>query len=97
MTYDYATVYQFLLHTPESGLRKLLVDQKPMTDLHFNLLIKIVRSCSEAQFINHIQVQDFPKIKFSSSELKLKEKFWNDVIVTLSARGLLTEAVKTAA
>ena len=97
MSYDFSSVYEFLLHTPENGLRKMLVDQKPMTDVHFNILLKIVRGCNGGQFASHAESGDFPKMKFSPNELKLKEKFWSDVISTLKSRGLLSDSLKTAA
>lgn len=95
--YDVSSVYQFLLHTPEQGLRKMLVDGKPLTESHFNLLIKIVRNCDEATFTAHFDNADFPKIKMGPAEMKLKEKFWSDCIACLASRGLLAPAQKAAA
>lgn len=90
--YDTQSVYDFLLHTPEGGLRKILVDRTKMTDVHLNLLIKIVRGCSEQQFAEHFEKQDFPKVRFGPNEDKIKEKFWADCTAMLLERGLLQPA-----
>lgn len=95
--YDVSSLYQFLLHTPEQGLRKMLVDNKPLTESHFNLLMKIVKTCDEATFGTHFENTDFPKIKMGPAEIKLKEKFWADCIGCFAARGLLAPAQKAAA
>ena len=90
--YDVSGFYQFLAHTPEQGLRKMLVDGKPMTDSHFSMLLKIVRAGDEAQFCEHFEKQDFPKIKYGPAEMKLKDNFWNDCIKACQARGILQPA-----
>jgi hypothetical protein len=90
--YDTQSLYDFLLHTPESGLRKMLVDRNRMTDVHCNLLVKIVRSCSEAQFAEHFEKQDFPKVRLGPAETKIKEKFWTDCRAVLLERGILQPA-----
>lgn len=97
--YDIPSIYDFLQHTPEQGLRKMLVDSKPITEVHFNLMLKIVRGCSMEDFGNHFDKQDFPKIKMGPAEQKIKEKFWKDLEAGLNARGLLGPAmpVKIAA
>lgn len=91
--FDTNSLYDFLLHTPENGLRKMLIDRKNMTDVHCNLLIKIVKSTSAEQFGQHFEKQDFPKIRFSAGEEKIKEKFWNDCQATLLERGVLQPSV----
>lgn len=95
-SYDVSGLYSFLLHTPEGGLRKMLVDNKPFSDSHFNLLIKIVKTCDESKFTEHFTKTDFPKVKMGPAELKIKEKFWNDCVVTFKNRGLLSPASKAA-
>lgn len=94
--YDYASLYQFLSQTPEQGLRKMLVDQKPFTDVHLSLLMKTVRAGGEKEFVDCATNQTFPKIKFSPNETKLKDNFWRDVVLTLNSRGLLSPASKAA-
>lgn len=94
--YDLSSVYDFCLHTPEQGLRKMLVDGKSFTDVHFGLLIKITRACDEQSFANHWNNKDFPKVKFGPAETKLKESFWTDCEKILSSRGLLSAAPKAA-
>lgn len=95
--YDFAGLYQFLLHTPEQGLRKMLVDQKTFTDVHFNLMLKVVRGCPEAEFCTHAEKTDFPKVKMGPAEQKIKEKFWGDLLNVCNSRGLLAPAQKQAA
>ena len=87
--YDTQSLYDFLFHTPESGLRKMLVDKKNMTDVHCNLLIKIVKSGPAEQFAEHFEKQDFPKMRMGPAEMKIKEKFWDNCIATLLERGIL--------
>ena len=95
--YDFAGLYQFLLHTPEQGLRKMLVDQKAFTDSHYNLMMKVIRGCTEVDFCLHAEKADFPKIKMGPAELKIKEKFWEALILVSSSRGILGPAQKSAA
>lgn len=95
--YDVSSLYDFLQHTPEQGLRKMLVDNKPFTEPHFNLLIKIVRGCDGPTFAQHFEKADFPKIKMGPAETKIKEKFWGDCIACFNSRGLLSPATKAAA
>ncbi len=95
--YDLPGLYEFLAHTPEQGLRKMLVDGKPMTDVHFNMLLKIVRAGASAEFCEHVEKEDFPKIKFGPAELKIKEKFWKDCFSTFQSRGILNPALPTKA
>lgn len=95
--YDLPNLYQFLQHTPEQGLRKMLVDNKPFSDSHFSLLIKVVRGCDEKTFGEHFEKGDFPKVKMGPAEQKLKEKFWSDCVICFKSRGLLSPAQKTAA
>lgn len=94
--YDAAGLYQFLAHTPEQGLRKMLIDNKPFSDAHFNLMMKIVRT-GEETFCGHFDKADFPKLKFGPAETKIKDKFWADAVTCFNARGILSAAVKKAA
>lgn len=95
--YDYNGLFQFLAHTPEQGLRKMLVDQKPFGDVHFSLMQKIVRAGGENEFVELAKNQSFPKIKFSPNEIKLKENFWKDLTATCTSRGILGPAIAKAA
>lgn len=90
--YDTQSLFDFLLHTPEGGLRKMLVDRKQMTDVHCNLLLKIVKSCNAEQFGEHFEKQSFPRVRLSPAEEKLKEKFWGECTKTLLERGVLQPA-----
>lgn len=87
--YDTQGLYEFLLHTPEAGLRKILVDKTKVTDVHFNLLLKIVRAGTYEQFSEHFEKQDFPKVRLGPAEAKIKEKFWGDCVSVLLERGIL--------
>ena len=95
--YDVPNLYNFLTQTPEAGLRKMLVDNKPFSEVHFNMMMKVVRGCNETQFTECFEKQEYPKVKFNPNETKLKEKFWNDAMTTWNNRGLLTPAVVTKA
>lgn len=92
MKYDIPALHEFLQHTPESGLRKMLVDPKAFSDIHFNMMLKIVRVCTPQQFAEHCEREDFPKIKFSPNESKLKETFWKALVSHCDSRGLLNPA-----
>lgn len=94
--YDIGSVYEFLLHTPEQGLRKMLVDNKSFSEAHFNLMLKVVRGCDLSAFSNHWEKADFPKIKFGPAETKIKDNFWKDCETCLKSRGLLAPALKAA-
>lgn len=94
--YDVNAIYDFLINTPEGGLRKMLVDNKPLTEGHFNLLMKVVRACNAEQFKTHFEAKDFPKVKMNPNDLKLRDKFWDECVTTWKARGLLAPAVKAA-
>jgi hypothetical protein len=95
--YDASGLFQFLSQTPEQGLRKMLVDNKPFTDTHFNLMLKVVRAGGEVQFCEHFEKADFPKVKFGPAEQKIKDKFWQDCITACESRGLLQPAMAKAA
>lgn len=93
--YDVPGLYSFLVHTPEAGLRKMFVDPKSFTETHFNLMMKVVRGCDEAKFVEHFEKQDFPKVKLGPAEIKIKEKFWGEAMTVWNSRGLLAPAVAT--
>ncbi len=95
--YDTQSLYDFLFHTPEGALRKMLNDKKNMSDVHCGLLIKIVKSCTMDVFGAHFEKQDFPKLRMGPAEMKIKEKFWQDCTATLLERGLLQPSTQKAA
>lgn len=88
--------YQFLVHTPEKGLRSLLIDPQVFTEAHFVFMLKIVRACDEAKFCEHFTVQTFPKIKMNANDLQMKEKFWPALEKKLLQQGLMTAEPKAA-
>ena len=94
--YDANMVYQFLTQTPETALRKMLVDAK-FTQNHFSMMMKIVRASNENQFCGHFYNLDYPKSKFSAAEIGLKETFWPSCTQVLNQHGLLSPAQKIAA
>jgi hypothetical protein len=87
--YDTDSLHEFLSHTPEGGLRKMLIDGQSLTEVHFNLLLKIVRATSVDAFHTHFTNADYPRIRMSPAEDKIKERFWANCVATLSDRGLL--------
>ncbi len=93
--YDTSSLFSFLVNTPESGLRKMLLDPKAFTDTHFGLLLKVIRGCNEIQFSEHFVKTDFPKIKMTPNEIKIKEQFWKDAVGVLKSRGLLSPSDKS--
>jgi hypothetical protein len=93
--YDVQGWFQFLSQTPEQGLRKMLVDNKPMTDAHFSLLLKVVRAGDEAKFVENFEKKDYPKVKLSPGEQKIRDKFWDDCVTACTARGILQPGVAT--
>jgi hypothetical protein len=90
--YDVPSLYAFLIQTPEAGLRKMFVDNKPFTEAHFNLLMKVVRGCDEAKFTECFDKCEYPKVKMNAKDIELKEKFWADAVKTFDSRGLLAPA-----
>jgi hypothetical protein len=92
--YDYEGLFQFLHQTPEKGLRQMLIDNKTFTDVHFGLLMKIVKSCNQEAFVGHIEKSDYPKIRFGNAEEKIREKFWKDSQAWFLQRGILSTTTK---
>lgn len=91
--YDTYSLYDFLVHTPEGGLRKILIDNQHMTPLHLSLLLKVVKGSSPEEFADYFNNQSLPKIRMSPAESKLREKFWGDCLAVFESRGLLQPAV----
>ena len=91
--YDVLGLHDFLMHTPESGVKKILIDRQRTTDAHCNLLLKIAKGCSPEDFERHFENQDFPKVRMGPAESKIKEKFWADCTAVLLERGILQPAV----
>jgi len=75
----------------------MLIDRKRMTDVHANLLFKVVKGSTPEQFGEYFDKKTFPKIRMSPNEDKLKEKFWDDVVSVLLERGILQPAQAAAA
>lgn len=94
--YDIEGLFQFLSETPEKGLRKMLVDSN-FTEMHFNILMKVVRNCTQGEFCSIYGSQDFPKMRFNDKELKIKEKFWKEAQSCFLQRGILSPIKKVVA
>jgi hypothetical protein len=88
--YDVKGLFEFLQQTPESGLRKMLVDGKSFSDVHFQITMKIVRNAKSEEFEKYFQDKAFPKIKFSPNEQKSKEQFWDCFSNVVKAKGILS-------
>ena len=86
---DLVSLYGFLQHTNQGNLKRILMDGR-FTEVHFNLLMKVVKNCPEPQFIEMLSKGDFPKIKMSSNETAVKENFWKIALETFQSRGLVT-------
>ncbi len=88
-------VHTFLKSTPESHLKNMLVSG-PLTDIHFKLLVKLARTCSEADFISAFESESFGSVRLKSPEIKIQENFWPVCKGQLSTLGLLSANVKAA-
>ncbi len=72
---DIMSVFNFLKDTPEGPLRKMMVGGE-MTDGHFRLLMKMVKSGGDSQFMECFQSEGMPKIRMTPQELAMKETIW---------------------
>jgi len=86
---DVSGVFSFLNSTPEGNLRKMLMGGE-LTENHFRLLIKMVKTCPEPEFIDMFMNEGFGKIKMSSKENLMKERFWMICKKKLEGMGLLS-------
>ena len=73
----------------------MLVDPKSFGDVHFGLLMKVVRGCDEGGFIEHYEKGDFPKMRFGPAEEKVRET-GNSLTETIisAAKAKLPEAIR---
>ncbi len=92
---EIATLYTFLKQTSESHLRKMLV-QGRLNEIHFSLLMKTLRQCSESEFVTHFQNETFPKIKMNAGEIAIKEQVWSLCVGSFLSLGLIQKAVAAA-
>ncbi len=93
--YDFKSLHEFLTQTPEQGLRKMLVDPKGFTEVHYNLLMKVARTGPD-EFVKCASSEGYPKIKMGPAEQKIKDLFWKECFKTLQSRGLLAPVAKAA-
>jgi hypothetical protein len=92
---DLKSVYGFLRATGEGNLKKMLVGGK-MSETHLRMLLKVVRSVTEDDFIKHLEADTFPKVKLNAGELAVKESFWGVCGEACAKVGLLTVQKKAA-
>ncbi len=88
-------IYEFIKHTPEGSLRKMLCTGE-MTDAHFRLLLKLVKGGSDTDFIDAFNKSDMGKLRLNPKESPLRDRFWAIVRGRLAATGLLPTGGKAA-
>lgn len=93
---DIASVHGFLKSTPEGSLRKMLVGGN-LSDVHFRLLLKIARNCTDGDFASAFNSETLPPMRLSPGEIKAKEGFWGVCKAKLNEMGLLSLNNKKAA
>lgn len=81
-------VHEYLLHTPEGPLKKMLVGPK-FTENHLRMALKVARGCSAEEFATHWEAGTLPKMKWGNSELPLREGFWNEFGIVCAGMGLV--------
>ncbi|MEK7358482.1 MAG: hypothetical protein AAB250_18705 [Bdellovibrionota bacterium] len=89
------SLHGFLRSTAEGNLKKMLLGGR-MTELHLRVFLRVLRSCSEADFITHIEANTFPKIKFSSEEKAIGDKCYEICLEACAKVGLVSAAKKAA-
>ncbi|MCM2281084.1 MAG: hypothetical protein NDI61_04475 [Bdellovibrionaceae bacterium] len=92
---DLLSLYDFLRSTPEGHLKKMMVGGK-MSEAHLRVLLKVVRSCSNQEFIQYVQSSGLPKMKLSAAEMAVKEDLWDVSLNVCTQLGLLPKAAKAA-
>jgi hypothetical protein len=85
---DVIGVLGFIKSTPESSLRKMLVNGE-LTEVHFRLLMKMAKQGAESEFVSVFQAETLPKMRLSPAEIKIKENFWPICKSKLAGTGLL--------
>lgn len=82
-------IHQFLRHTPEERVRRSLLDPRLFTAAEARLALKIARACDVPEFAVHFKLEDFPRIRMTVAETKIRDTFWPRLKAMLRARGLL--------
>ena len=85
-------IHEFLLHTPEERVRRVLLDPASFTAAEARLALKIARSCDIEEFAVHFRREDFPNVRTNAAELKVRDTFWPRLKAMLRTRGLLTDS-----
>jgi hypothetical protein len=91
---DISSVYDYLKDTPESALRKMMV-ANDFNENYFRVLMKIVRACSQAEFIQVMNSETIPKVRLTPGEVPLKEHVWPLAKKKLTTLGLLGPEMKS--
>ena len=89
------SLHGFVRSTAEGNLKKMLLGGR-MTEVHLRVFLKVVRACSEAEFVTHVEANTLPKVKFSPEEKKITEQCYEVCCEACSKVGLLTAAKKAA-
>lgn len=89
------SIYTFMKSTGEGNLKKMLVSGK-FTELHFKVLMKIVRSCKDTEFADHWINNTFPRLKLAGPEIAVKEALWGLSVDAFVTVGLLNKTAKAA-
>lgn len=92
------SLHGFIRSTAEGNLKKMMVGGA-MTEVHLRMLLKIVRGCTEDEFVTHFEAgtfPGFPNVKFAPAETALKEKCYGVFADACAKVGLLTPAQKAA-
>lgn len=92
---DLASVHGFLRSTPEAHLKKMMCFGD-FSEVHFKLVLKLARGCSEDDFVQAATNDSFATLRLNASELQLKETFWPSCFKKWLGMGLI-QAAKAAA
>jgi hypothetical protein len=93
---DIQTVFSFLKDTPEGPLRKMLVGGE-MSEAHFRLLMKVVRACSDSEWLEAFNGESVPKVRLQPAEYPMRETLWPICKRKLESVGLLTKGAQKQA
>ena len=86
---ELSSLYEFLSHTPEGGLKKMLVEGE-FTEAHLRILLKLAKGGGDqSSFIDAFEKEDLSKIKLSPKEAPLKAQFWKHCKGRLTSVGLI--------
>lgn len=85
---DISSLYDFLNHTPEGALRKMLIGGD-LTEAHFRIMIKLVKGADVQNFTECFNSDGVGNLRLSPKETPLKDNFWAICKKKFAALGLL--------